>query len=129
MLFAHGFAVSQPGEASSKQQGDGQRFQKKAMKTTNQNYEASAPANVRPSVSKNNPQPVRAWRGIFFDGPEPEQNRDGDEIPVWFVYVGDKDAAPVGTVYKPHNFKSAEGLAKRMSRDRRLELIHEAMPA
>ena len=52
MHFAHGFAVSQSGEASSKRQGDGQRFQKKAMKTTNQ-IEASAPANVRPSsVSK-----------------------------------------------------------------------------
>jgi hypothetical protein len=39
-------------EASSKRQGDGQRFQKKAMKTTKSN-EASAPANVRPSsVSK-----------------------------------------------------------------------------
>jgi hypothetical protein len=40
-------------EASSKRQGNGQRFQKKAMKTTNQKIEASAPANVRPSsVSK-----------------------------------------------------------------------------
>jgi len=45
-------AVSPTGEASSKQQGDGQRFQKKAMKTTDKN-EASAPASVRPSsVSK-----------------------------------------------------------------------------
>ena len=45
-------AVSPNCEASSKRQGDGQRFQKKAMKTTNQ-IEASAPANVRPSsVSK-----------------------------------------------------------------------------
>jgi hypothetical protein len=35
-------------EASSKRQGDGQRFQKKAMKTT-KSIEASAPANVRPS--------------------------------------------------------------------------------
>ena len=43
-------AVSPISEASSKRQGDGQRFQKKAMKTTNQN-EASAPANVRPSKS------------------------------------------------------------------------------
>ena len=44
--------VSPTSEASSKRQGDGQRFQKKAMKTTNQN-EASAPANVRSSsVSK-----------------------------------------------------------------------------
>ena len=46
-------AVSPICEASSKRQGDGQRFQKKAMKTTNQKIEASAPANVRPSsVSK-----------------------------------------------------------------------------
>ena len=46
-------AVSPICEASSKRQGDGQRFQKKAMKTTNSTIEASAPANVRPSsVSK-----------------------------------------------------------------------------
>jgi hypothetical protein len=46
-------AVSPIGEASSKRQGDGQRFQKKAMKTTKTRIEASAPANVRPSsVSK-----------------------------------------------------------------------------
>jgi hypothetical protein len=49
MHFAHGIAVCQSGEASSKRQGDGQRFQKKAMKTTNLKIEASAPANVRPS--------------------------------------------------------------------------------
>jgi len=53
MHFARGCAVSQPGEASSIRQGDGQRFQKKAMKTTHLELEASAPANVRPSsVSK-----------------------------------------------------------------------------
>jgi hypothetical protein len=52
MRFRARLAVSPSSEASSKRQGDGQRFQKKAMKTTNQN-EASAPANVRPSsVSK-----------------------------------------------------------------------------
>jgi hypothetical protein len=46
-------------EASSIRQGDGQRFKKKAMKTTNQKNEAPAPANVRPSsVSKtSNAQP------------------------------------------------------------------------
>jgi hypothetical protein len=47
-------AVSPSREASSKRQGDGQRFQKKAMKTTNQKNEASAPANVRPSSVSNN---------------------------------------------------------------------------
>src|ERR1017187_371107 len=52
MHFRARLAVSPSSEASSKRQGDGQRFQKKAMKTTNQ-IEASAPANVRPSsVSK-----------------------------------------------------------------------------
>jgi hypothetical protein len=69
------------------------------------------------------------WRGIFFDGPQSDQNHDGDEIPVWVVYVGDAEAEPTDTVYKLHNFKSAEELAKRMAQDRRLELIHEASPA
>ena len=46
-------AVSPISEASSKRQGDGQRFQKKAMNTTNLKNEAAAPASVRPSsVSK-----------------------------------------------------------------------------
>ena len=46
-------AVSRTSEASSKRQDDGQRFQKKVMKTTKSKSEASAPANVRPSsVSK-----------------------------------------------------------------------------
>jgi hypothetical protein len=44
-------AVSPICEASSKRQGDGQRFQKKAMNTTKTTIEASAPANVRPSYS------------------------------------------------------------------------------
>ena len=68
------------------------------------------------------------WRGVFFDGPQSDQNHDGDEIPAWFVYVGDEEAEPVATVYKFHNFKPAEELAKRMSNDRRLDLIHEANP-
>ena len=70
-----------------------------------------------------------AWRGVFFDGPQSDQNQDGDEVPVWCVYIGDEEAEPVGTVYRCHNFTAAEQLAKRMSQDRRLELIHEASPA
>ena len=65
----------------------------------------------------------------FFDGPQADTNPDGDEIPVWLVYVGDEDAEPVATVYRCHNFQSAEQLARLMCRDRRLELIHEASPA
>jgi hypothetical protein len=70
-----------------------------------------------------------AWRGVFFDGPQSDRNHEGDEIPLWVVYVGDEEAEPTDTVYKFHDFKAAETLAKRMSADRRLELIHEASPA
>ena len=53
MRVARRRLVSPKGEASSQRQDDGQRFLKKAMKTTSLR-EASAPANVRPtSVSKN----------------------------------------------------------------------------
>ena len=75
------------------------------------------------------PSMTGKWRGIFFDGPQSDQNHDGDEIPVWLVYVGDEEAEPTDTVYKLHSFQAAEQLAKRMSQDRRLDLIHEASPA
>jgi hypothetical protein len=71
---------------------------------------------------------ARPWRGVFFDGPQSDQNADGDEIPVWFVYVGDEDAEPVGKVYHSHDFKAAGELARRMASDRGLELINEATP-
>ena len=81
-------------------------------------------------------QPVQAdaeapaWRGVFFDGPEPEQDRrSGDEIPVWSVYVGDDEGIPVGRVYRVFSFTKAEALAMAMAKDRQLELITEAMPA
>ena len=73
--------------------------------------------------------PAGNWRGVFFDGPEPAQDREGEEIPAWTVYIGDADAEPVDTVYTCHNFAAAEKLAHRMARDRQLELIHEATTA
>ena len=70
-----------------------------------------------------------ASRAVFFSGPEPQRNREGDEFPVWSVFVGSDQAAPLGTVYRIFTFAKAEGLAKRMSADRRLELVHEAQAA
>ena len=29
--------------------------------------------------------PEPALRAVFFDGPEPDRNHDGDEIPTWSV--------------------------------------------
>ncbi len=69
------------------------------------------------------------WQGVFFHGPEPDQDAEGEEIPVWVVYIGNEEADPVGHVYTVHSFPRAQALAKRMAEDRRLELIHEAMPA
>jgi hypothetical protein len=54
-----------------------------------------------------------AWRGIFFEGPEPERGHDGDEFPVWFVYIGDEDRQPISTAYKCFDFAGAEMLARR----------------
>ena len=69
------------------------------------------------------------WRGVYFDGPQSDQDPEGEEIPVWVVYVGDEEAEPVSTVYHVYNFARAQALAERMARDRRLELIHEAATA
>ena len=75
------------------------------------------------------PTQTGLWRGVFFDGPQSDQNHDGDEIPVWLVYIGDEEAEPTDTVYKLQSFQAAEQLARRMAHDRRLELIHDASPA
>jgi hypothetical protein len=71
---------------------------------------------------------TRQWRGVFFDGPQSDQNADGDEIPVWFVYIGDEEMEPVGKVYRFHDYAAAAELARQISRDRGLELVNEAMP-
>lgn len=63
---------------------------------------------------------------MFFDGPQSDVDSDGEEILMWVVYVGDDDAEPFGNVYHFHNFSAAESLAKKMSQDRGLELVHEA---
>ncbi len=80
-------------------------------------------------IFQDTPAHTGAWRGVYFDGPEPDRNHDGDEIPAWVVYVGNDEAEPTDTVYTCHDFKAAEALAQRMAKDRRLELIHEASPA
>ena len=73
--------------------------------------------------------PAGLWRGVFFDGPQSDRNHDGDEVPVWCVYVGDEEAEPVNRIYWLWSYELALDLAQRMARDRRLELIHEAAAA
>ena len=71
----------------------------------------------------------RTWRGVFFEGPHSDQDQEGEEIPVWYVWVGDAEANPIGKVYKVHSYTYAASLARCISRERRLDLIDEAMPA
>ena len=73
--------------------------------------------------------PAGQWRGVFFDGPQSDRNQDGDEVPVWCVYVGDEEAEPVNRIYWLWSYELALDLAQRMARDRRLELIPEAAAA
>ena len=82
-------------------------------------------------MNTNSPLPASqtAWQGVFFDGPEPDQDRDGDEIPVWHVFVGTQDAQPISTVYRVFSFTKAQSLAQAMSQDRRLQLVAEATTA
>lgn len=72
---------------------------------------------------------VGSYRAVYFDGPEPDTDQDGEEIPAWTVYIGDADADPVAQIHKLHHFKSAELLAFQMATDHRLDLIHDAIAA
>ncbi len=74
-------------------------------------------------------QTIATNRAVFFDGPQSDRNHDGDEIPVWTVYVGDEEGIPVDQVYTCLSFGTAERLAQRIAEDRRIELITDAMPA
>jgi hypothetical protein len=69
------------------------------------------------------------YRAVYFDGPQPDRDREGDEIPAWVVYVGDAEAEPTSTVYKCHQYLAAERLARQMAADRRLDFVHDASPA
>jgi hypothetical protein len=99
-------------------------------RTAKDNFQTSQPiAPCKPVQSDNDTEQAPAWRGVFFDGPQPDRNREGDEIPVWSVFVGDDEGIPVGRVYHVYSFTKAQALAQAMAKDRNLELITEAMPA
>jgi len=60
--------------------------------------------------------------------PNPTRTADGDEIPVWCVYVGNERSRT-----PPHRvlvlvLRPAQDLAQRMARDRKLELVQDATP-
>ena len=99
------------------------------MRTTSQLEEVGSGLLSRPDEQQRETANTGPWCGVFFDGPQADTNADGDEVPVWCVYVGDEEAEPVNRVYWCWTYELALDLAQRMARDRRLELIHEATTA
>jgi len=64
---------------------------------------------------------------VYFDGPCPSQDATGEDIPVWFVFVGDSDGDPVDVVSPFSNFETAKGYARELAKAKRLSLITDAM--
>ena len=91
-----------------------------------QNYKSERKTQVAQAQNRNDKSNRKL---IFFHGPESGRNKEGDEIPVWAVYVGTETGEPLGTCYTIHAYHRAAKLANLMSHDRQLELINEAQPA
>ena len=70
-----------------------------------------------------------SYRAVFFDGPQPDRDAEGEEIPAWVVYVGDSDAEPVSHLQHFRSFQIAEDVARHLASTKHLDLIHEASPA
>jgi len=65
---------------------------------------------------------------VTVDGPSPKLNREGDEVPEWFVTLWNKDDDDLKTYYVG-NYNKAMVLGQKISNDRHIELSGDAMPA
>ena len=68
-------------------------------------------------------------RRVHCVGPSVEQNRKGEEIPIWRTFLGDSVGDAVGRIYVCLSHETATGLANAMSHDRKLPLVNQAQPA
>ena len=105
-------------QSSGSSSAPGIQNRNEQARTISGNDVGTAPASV--------PAPTGT---VHFNGPDSDRNREGDEIPVWRVFVGDADANPISRVYKVHSFTKAAELALAMSKDRNLALTQDAQPA
>jgi len=65
---------------------------------------------------------------VHFLGPCLSQDATGEDIPVWFVFVGDIDVDPVDAVSPFSNFETAQRYTRELAKTQRLSLIADAMP-
>ena len=69
------------------------------------------------------------YRAVYFDGPSADRDHEGEEIPVWVVYIGDDEAEPVSHLQHFRSFQIAEDVARHLASTKRLDLINDATPA
>jgi len=69
------------------------------------------------------------YRAVYFDGPQSDRDHEGEEVPAWVVYIGDDEAEPVSHLQHFRSYEIAEQVARHLASDRRLDLIHDAIPA
>ena len=72
---------------------------------------------------------VGPFRAVYFDGPQSDRDREGEEVPSWVVYIGDAEAEPVSHLQHFRSFEIAEQVARHLANTKRLDLIHDASPA
>lgn len=63
---------------------------------------------------------------VSFYGPEPVQNRDGDEYPEWSVsLMSDNDDEPIKS-YTVTSYDAGFALAAKIAKDRKIEFVNDA---
>ena len=88
---------------------------------------ASPVASTTPAASPSTPALVPV--AVHFEGPEPDQDSQGEEVPIWFVFAAADTGDPTSRIYRCSTYSAGWGLAQRMAHDRRLQLINEAQQA
>jgi hypothetical protein len=72
------------------------------------------------------PYVPRPFGEVWFTGPEPVKNKDGDEVPCWHVCARDVQGLIMSKVYGVYDYAKAQALAQHMATDRNCVLISEA---
>jgi hypothetical protein len=62
---------------------------------------------------------------VVFDGPYADQDRYGEEVPVWSVSLEDENGNAL-KVYTVRSYGAGDALAGKIARDRRIEFVREA---
>lgn len=66
-------------------------------------------------------------RAVYCDGPFPDQDSSGDEVPVWNVMIGDENGDPIGDEFTCWDYDGAIATARKLATKHKLELVNEAM--